>query len=230
MKPSRLAVLVILLIAAVVTWKVTRPTPPADPRTTAAGEGETPRRDAPPAGSADSPSDANPREPKKPGEATASTDNQGPAVTKSTRRESVTSPDGVRRTISDPMASWQDLPPWPEGPRLFAEVDTGTRRYVNLRPDDVGVLPRIRAEAEEEIDLRVNFPEGEPGEKIFVELPNGGAFTDTDAKGRVFTLPENRTLSFAYLTDDTRGHCNVKLRHRGHTRSLPVWVGELPES
>jgi hypothetical protein len=99
---------------------------------------------------------------------------------------------------------------------------------VNLRPDDVGVLPRVLADAEERIELRVNFPEGEPGEKIFVELPNGGAFADTKAMGRVFELPENLTLSFPYITDEARGHCNVKLRHRGHTRSLPIWVGELP--
>jgi hypothetical protein len=128
------------------------------------------------------------------------------------------------------MASWSELPAWPEGPRLFAEVETSSRRYVNLRPDDVGELPRVRAEAEERIELRVNFPDGEPGEKIYIEIPNGGAFADSDAKGRVFELPENRTLSFPYLTDDSRGYCNVKLRHRGHTRSLPVWVGALPET
>lgn len=230
MKPRLLAVLFLLLAAAAIFWKTTRPDPPADPRNAAAGAGDTPRRDAPPAGSAISPSDANPREPRKPGEAAATTDRQGPAVTKATRRDSVTSPDGTRRTIIDPMASWSELPAWPEGPRLFAEVDTGSRRYVNLRPDDVGEMPRIRAEAEERIELRVNFPDGEPGEKIFVELPNGGSFADSDAQGRVFELPENLTLSFPYVTDDARGHCNVKLRHRAHTRSLPIWVGELPET
>ena len=232
MKARLLAVLFLLLAAAAILWKNTRPAPSADPRTAAAGAaaGETPRRDAPPAGSTGSASDTNPREPKKPGDALASTDKQGPAVTKSTRRNSVTSPDGVRRAIIDPMASWSELPAWPEGPRVFAEVDTGSRRYVNLRPDDVGEMPRIRAQAEERIELRVNFPDGEPGEKIFVELPNGGSFADSDARGRVFELPENRTLSFPYVTDDARGHCNVKLRHRGHTRSLPIWVGELPET
>jgi hypothetical protein len=154
----------------------------------------------------------------------------GPAATRATRRDTDVSADGVRRTVIDPMASWPELPAWPEGPRLFAEVETSSRRYVNLRPDDVGEMPRVRAGAEERIELRVNFPDGEPGEKIHVELPNGGSFADSDARGRVFILPENRTLSFPYITDDARGHCNVKLRHRGHNRSLPVWVGELPET
>lgn len=180
------------------------------------------------AGVPETPADLKDRENTKPGSRTASDSTPPPAVTKSSRRDTAVSPDGIRRSIIDPMASWPELPAWPEGPRVFAEVDTSSRRYVNLRPDDAGEMPRIRAEAEERIELRVNFPEGEPGEKIFVELPNGGSFADSDAKGRVFTLPENRTLSFPYITDDSRGHCNVKLRHRGHTRSLPVWVGELP--
>ncbi len=232
MKSRHLAALVLLLAAAVLFWKTTRPEPQADSQATAA-EVDTRRRDVPrpdspdflPDGSSPAPAAA----PEKPGEAAASADEEGPAVTRASRRRETVSSDGVRRSVIDPMASWSELPAWPEGPRLFAEADTASRRYVNLRPDDVGELPRIRAEGAERIELRVIFPEGVPGEKIFVELPNGGSFADSDAKGRVFILPENRTLTFPYITDDARGHCNVKLRHRGHTRSLPVWIGELPE-
>lgn len=128
------------------------------------------------------------------------------------------------------MATWENIPPWPEGPQLFAEAETSSRRYVNLRPDDAGDLPRIYADAEERIELRVKFPDGEPGEKIYVELPNGGSFPDSKKFGRIFELPSDRTLSFAYISDESLGYCNVMLRHRGHTRSLPIWVGEPPES
>jgi hypothetical protein len=154
----------------------------------------------------------------------------GPEKTRATRRDEIVTASGKRKTQLDPMASWSDLPPWPEGPRLFAEVETSSRRYINLRPDDIGELPRVMADAEERIELRVNFPEGEPGEKIHVEIPNGGAFADSKVRGRIYQLPENRTLSFPFITDDSHGHCNVKFRHRGHTRSLPVWVGDLPET
>ena len=149
---------------------------------------------------------------------------------RSAQDRTVLSASGVRKQFIDPMASWSELPAWPEGPRLYAEVETESRRYVNLRPDDVGEMPRIRADAEERIELRVTFPDGEPGEKIHVELPNGGSFADSEVKGRILFLSENRTLDFTYITDQVQGYCNVKLRHRGHTRSLPVWVGELPSS
>ena len=143
MKPRLLAVLVLLLAAAAILWKTSRPDPAADPRNAAAGAGETPRRDAQPAGSEATTSDTNPRASMKPGVDPATTDKQGPAVTKSTRRDAVTSPDGIRRTIIDPMASWPELPAWPEGPRLFAEVDTGSRRYVlnpKLTPSRIAKL------------------------------------------------------------------------------------------
>lgn len=152
-----------------------------------------------------------------------------PTDTRANHRDTAVNAKGERKTVIDPMASWESTPPWPEGPRLFVEVETSSRRYVNLRPDDVGVLPRIYADAEERIELKVSFPDGEPGEKIYVEIPNGGSFPDSDQFGRVFEISADRTLFFPYISDDSRGHCNVIVRHRGHSRSLPIWVGAPPE-
>lgn len=115
---------------------------------------------------------------------------------------------GVRKQLIDPMASWSEQPAWPEGPRLYAEVETSGKRYVNLRPDDVGELPRIQTDAEEKINITISIPEGDPGEKIHIELPNGGSFPDSESKGRIIALSENRTLSFPYITDRVVGFCN----------------------
>lgn len=230
MKPKRSILVALLVIAAAITWQVTRPAQQGDGVSQTASDDS--RRSHPAAVGENGSSGDDAGSPPTSGRDASRPDDRlpdGPSVTRSRQRETVVSPSGKRLVVTDPMASWNELPAWPEGPRLFAEVDTASRRYVNLRPDDAGEMPRIRAEAEERIELRVNFPEGEPGEKIFVELPNGGSFADSDARGRVLELPENRTLSFPYITDDERGHCNVKLRHRGHTRSLPIWIGELPE-
>ena len=157
-------------------------------------------------------------------------DSGNPSISRNAKNRTVVTPAGVRKQLIDPMASWTELPAWPEGPRLFAEVETAGKRFVNLRPDDVGEMPRVQAGAEEEITITISIPEGDPGEKIYVELPNGGSFKDSESKGRVLTLSTDRKLTFSYITDRVQGHCNVKLRHRGHTRSLPVWVGELPVS
>lgn len=155
---------------------------------------------------------------------------ENPSISRTAKNRTVVTPSGVRKQLIDPMASWTELPAWPEGPRLFAEVETAGKRFVNLRPDDVGEMPRVQAGAEEEISITISIPEGDPGEKIYLELPNGGSFKDSESKGRVLTLSEDLKLTFSYITDRVQGYCNVKLRHRGHTRSLPVWVGELPVS
>lgn len=232
MKTRTLAVLFLLLIAAMVTWKIFRSESGADAVSQAAagdGRGKNPAPGSD-GGESDLPG-AKPTAPSSRDDAPQAGEPRpnDPAVTRSSRRNTVVSPDGVRRTVIDPMASWENTPPWPEGPKLYAQVETSTRRYVNLRPDDVGDMPRVYAEAEERIELSVSFPDGEPGEKIFLELPNGGSFPDSDQFGRVLELPANRTLTFPYVTDESRGHCNVMIRHRGHSRSLPIWVGESPE-
>lgn len=128
------------------------------------------------------------------------------------------------------MASWADQPPWPEGPRLYAEVETSSKKYINLRPDDYGALPRIQTGPGELLEIKITLPESEPGEKVHVELPNGGSFSDMDVVGRIYDVEAGKSFSFSIFADDARGNCNVKMRHQGHTRSIPLWVGEPEEN
>lgn len=128
------------------------------------------------------------------------------------------------------MASWEDLPPWPEGPRLYAEVETSSKKYINLRPDDYGSLPRIRTSPGELLEIKIIIPEAAVGEKIHVEMPNGGGFSDSEVAGRIYEVQSGHSFSFSIFADEARGNCNVKLRHRGHTRSIPLWVGEPEET
>ena len=152
------------------------------------------------------------------------TENASP-LSQAAQKRTIVTASGVRKQLIDPMASWEDLPPWPEGLRLYAEVESTEKRFVNLRPDDVGEMPRVEANAEETMDITVSIPEAEPGEKLYVELPNGGRFPDQEVVGRMVFLGPNRTVQFNIITDESRGHCNVKIIHRGQTRSLPIWVG-----
>lgn len=229
--PFNWVIAAILVLTAVVFWSSSRPMKPseADERKPAASRKSPERAVISPSETAEQSTSSADHSNDSSATDRQSNNSTGPEKTRASRRDEVVDAAGKRKTQIDPMASWTDQPAWPEGPKMYAEVETSSRRYINLRPDDIGEMPRVRAEAEERLELKLTFPEGEPGEKIHVELPNGGAFADTEARGRVYVLPKNRTLSFPFIADDTRGHCNVKLHHRGHSRSLPVWVGELPE-
>lgn len=227
MKSRSTAFLLLVLGAILVMWNLNRGPTGLDGTPSGSVAGDLKDGASGGQGNPDGGRDGNPPADKA---ADGLTDSPGDATrpsAKATRRETATSPDGVRRTVVDPMASWPEQPAWPEGLRLFAEVDTATRRYVNLRPDTVGEMPRIRADATEQIVIRISIPEADPGEKIHVELPNGGRFADSDRIGRILYLDDKRGLSINCITDEARGHCNVKIMHRGNSRSLPIWVGDL---
>lgn len=133
-----------------------------------------------------------------------------------------------RLSVIDPMASWSEQPPWPEGPRLFAEVETRGKKYVNLRPNDVGLMPQINVAPREPLQITLQLPEATVGERIHVELPNGGKFSDQEATGRILTVGSNRSIYFQIEADETMGNCTVHIRQSGHTRTLPLWIGEPP--
>lgn len=144
----------------------------------------------------------------------------------STARRGASRRRGVRKSVVDPMASWNEMPAWPEGPRIWVEVETTGKRYVNLRPNDGGVLPQLQVEAGEMLDIILRMPESSPGERIHIELPNGGRFADLDAIGRVFPVSARRDVRLRVEADDTRGNCTIFIRQAGHSRTLPLWVGE----
>lgn len=150
-----------------------------------------------------------------------------PDATKAAVREkSMTS--RKRLSVIDPMASWSEQPPWPEGPRLFAEVETRGKKYINLRPNDVGLMPQINVAPSEALQITLQVPESTVGERIHIELPNGGKFSDQEATGRILTVGSNRSIYFQIEADETMGNCTVHIRQSGHTRTLPLWIGAPP--
>lgn len=158
--------------------------------------------------------------------AAAETAHSGPEVTKAGQRDA-THPVGPHKVTIDPMASWHESPPWPEGPHLLADVETSGKRYVNLRPNDKGLMPRLNVNSNEHLAISLSLPDSDPGSSIHVELPNGGRFPDEDVTGKLFVVSQKRTVSFMVSADGSRGFCTVNIRQAGHTRCLPLWVGEL---
>jgi hypothetical protein len=134
-------------------------------------------------------------------------------------------PDRSKLPTVDLLAAADETPPWPEGPRVLAEVATESKRFVNLRPNNVGIMPTINIGTEESAAIRLDFPDASPGDRIHVELADGGYFSGTEKSGQVFSLGETRKLEFTVNSDDRTGHLKLLLRQSGHTRVIPFWVG-----
>lgn len=130
-----------------------------------------------------------------------------------------------KKPVKDILASWESQPGWPEGPRLLLDVESAETRYVNLRPNEIGIMPTINTGANETLIATVHLPESTPGEHVYIELPHGGKLSGTTNMGQKIIISPERTITFEMTTDDQRGHCAVNIRTEGHTRTLPIWVG-----
>ncbi len=90
-------------------------------------------------------------------------------------------------------------------------------------------MPRVAVGANEQIEVKFQLPENSKGDRVFVELTDGGNFVDDPNRGRIFTLGDDRKISIPIQSDHRPGYFNLLVRQAGHTRTLPLWVGPLPE-
>lgn len=170
-------------------------------------------------------SSTNESSPAEPAETQDDSPSSDSGIAKLSPRQASTVREGNKRVI-DPMASWTESPPWPEGPKLTADVETSTARYINLRPNEMGLMPSLNVKPEDEIEVSLSLPESKPGETIYLELPNGGEFPGESLRGMTLEVGRERSVSFHFTASALRGHCTVHIRQAGHTRTLPLWVGE----
>ncbi len=159
----------------------------------------------------------------KPGSPSPEAD--APAVVKTKRADRGVMPDRSKLPVVDLMKSSSETPAWPDGPQMFAEVSSETKRFINLRPNNVGIMPTVNIGTEESVAIRLDFPEGAAGDRIFLELVDGGYFLNTDKPGQVLTLDQSKKLEVSISSDDRVGDCKLFMRQSGHTRVLPFWVG-----
>ncbi len=94
-----------------------------------------------------------------------------------------------------------------------------------MRPNNRGIMPTVELATNESVLIKLQFPENRPGDRIHVELVDGGYFTDSEKPGRILTLAENRTAEVTISSDDRPGHLKLYVRQSGHTRVLPFWTG-----
>lgn len=150
------------------------------------------------------------------------TDDQAGRFRRSDRGKAV---DRTKLPVVNVEAGMDETPPWPDGPRVMAEVATESKRYINLRPNDLGIMPTLNIGANESMVIRLNFPDNSPGDSIYVELADGGVFGDSDKAGQVRKLGDVKTLEIPLSADERVGILKLLVRQNGHTRVLPFWVG-----
>jgi hypothetical protein len=189
MKPRSLAFLVLLLIAAVVTWKLSRPSTepataahadPAATRTGSAGNdrGKASSRDLP---------DAPP----------------------------VTLNEAFDKKLYKAVA-YETRPSGDDGSRAYVRVPS-TNSRLRLAPNQLGEFPVQPAGLQETVAVRVDLPDANPGDPVAVTILDGGTFpseTETQAS-RLIKVEKWGGVSFQFTTSPNDGHHRLRVQPSG---------------
>ncbi|HEY5895676.1 MAG TPA: hypothetical protein VIT91_20850 [Chthoniobacterales bacterium] len=113
------------------------------------------------------------------------------------------------------------------GDRAIAAVSYAGRKY-SLQPTQYGFFDRVLIEPSAKVPVQVTYPDGEPGEKVIVEVEDGGQL-DNDSILAVQALDDEKRLAFVFQATDQTGIFRVTLRKGGDVKTLNFWAGpELP--
>ncbi|HEY5743350.1 MAG TPA: hypothetical protein VIS99_12505 [Terrimicrobiaceae bacterium] len=113
------------------------------------------------------------------------------------------------------------------GDRAIAAVSYAGRKY-SLQPTQYGFFDRVLIEQSAKVPVQVTYPDGEPGEKVIVEVEDGGQL-DNDSILAVQSLDDQKRLAFVFQATDQTGIFRVTLRKGGDVKTLNFWAGpELP--
>lgn len=114
-----------------------------------------------------------------------------------------------------------------EGQRAVADISFGGRKY-SLKPAQYGIFDQILVEPSSRIPVQVTYPDGEPGEKVIVEVEDGGRL-DNDSILAIQSLDDEKRLAFVFRTTAQTGLFRVTLRKGADVKTLNFWAGpELP--
>ena len=190
MKSSRLAVFVILLIAAVVTWKLSRPD--TDKETTDSSEDS----------------------------ATSRTGAAGNDRGKVSSRDLPDAPpvrldEAFDKKLYKAVA-YETLLSGDDGSRAYVRVPS-TKSRLRLAPNQLGEFPVQPAGLQETVAVRVDLPDANPGDPVAVTILDGGTFPgeDENEASRLIKVEKWGGVSFQFTTSQNDGHHRLRVQPSG---------------
>jgi hypothetical protein len=194
MKPRLLAVIVLLLAAAAILWKTTRPDPVAEPRTAAA---EKSRPEITPASRT------------RPG--------------RDREADRLLAAEGALTDVSlsvFPTKEYQHLRP-PAGKAAgapvgdaYIHVPSEGRRIV-MEANQIGEFPTVETTLRDTVGIRLSLDSVKPGTPVRVVIMDGGSFPTVEGVSQVIKAAEWRGVAFEYTTSANIGTHRVLVQAQG---------------
>ena len=119
-----------------------------------------------------------------------------------------------------------DETPLYAGQAFEAFVEVGGR-YLRMMPNQAGNFPRVFVDKPEPVSIRVKMPDASVGDRVVVNVLDGGELVDGEARERytVRLVEEDRCVAVTLEPSANSGSHRVLFRHFGQTCVADVWVG-----
>jgi hypothetical protein len=134
-------------------------------------------------------------------------------------------PDAAPLAASTVEAPSDSNPFTPDTAQAEISLKSGT---IKVSCNQVGNFQRIVVGPEEQIPVKVNFPDAQPGDAVAVEVKDGGHMNVSDM-AKVLKLDTEKTLQFKFQPTAQAGIYRIALRKGAKVRVLNFWVGPETE-
>jgi len=105
-----------------------------------------------------------------------------------------------------------------------ARVMVGGKSY-DLSPNQLGDFQRVYIDPKAKVSVQVNYPEGQKGDPIALEVEDGGQLSNK-TMGSVIKLDDQNTAQFQFLAGDQEGIYRIVLRNGADVKTVNLWVGQ----
>jgi hypothetical protein len=150
-----------------------------------------------------------------------------PATTAESIPEAKGEDGGLTSAPPRPAGSRVEVPPAEKalfpGTPAAAWVVVGEEKVGPLALDQVGEFPRVDIPAEKPVEVRLRFPDAEPGERVVASVEDGGRLAEAE-HAMAFALDENREASFRFTSDAEAGQYRISVRLGPDRKIVTLWV------
>ncbi|MEI6076857.1 MAG: hypothetical protein WCS94_14850 [Verrucomicrobiota bacterium] len=227
-----LAVIAVAASVALVKWKTSTPTPPAETPvlTTPVDRGSVSSKEVPsarvaptePAASpiAANPSTANISATVKQADQTVPVNRLAAPTPTPVAQEKAVS--GIPKIVGEDINA--SYPAEVPGLMVLAQMTVNDQSY-NLTPDQVGVFSKITIQPQQKVAVTATWPEGQSGQRVVAAVMDGGQL---NAGQRVvgLDLDNQRRAAFEFTAGQTPGIYRITLRSGADVKTLQLWVAD----
>jgi len=105
-----------------------------------------------------------------------------------------------------------------------ARIAVAGKSY-DLSPNQMGNFQRVYINTSAKVAIQINYPEGQAGDPVAVEVEDGGELANK-TMGEVVQLDDQKDAQIQFVAGDQEGIYRLVLRYGADVKTINLWVGQ----